>query len=67
MIHRLIRLEGVETTWLVHHNIDGILRPLLLLASAGILVDPHVLLLPWLLWLLRLLLLLLGLLILLIS
>jgi hypothetical protein len=60
MIHRLTRLESVENTGLVHGQINCILRPLLLLASAGILVNPDILFLPrmrLLLWWLLLLLL----------
>jgi hypothetical protein len=62
MIRRLTRLESVENTRLVHGQTNCILRPLLLLASAGILVNPDILFLPrlrlllwWLLLLLRLL------------
>jgi hypothetical protein len=62
MIRRLTRLESVENTRLVHGQTNCILWPLLLLASAGILVNPDILFLPrlrlllwWLLLLLRLL------------
>jgi hypothetical protein len=56
MIRRLTRLESMEHTGLVHGYTNCILRPLLLLASAGILVNPRPrLLLWWLLLLLRLL------------
>jgi hypothetical protein len=69
MICRLTRLERVKHTRLVHGQTHCILRPLLLLTggSAGILVDPDILLLEWLRLLLWLLLLLLRLLIALIS
>jgi hypothetical protein len=63
MIRWLTRLESVEHTGLVHGQINCILRPLLLLASAGILVNLDILFLPRL----HLLLLLLRLLIALIS
>jgi hypothetical protein len=58
VIRRSIRLEGMEATRLVQCNINGILRPLLLLARAGILVDLDIFLLPRLRLLLRWLLLL---------
>jgi hypothetical protein len=47
MIRRLTRLECVKHTRLVHGQTHRILRPLLLLtgATAGILVDPNILLL----------------------
>jgi hypothetical protein len=67
MIRRLSRLESMETTWLVHGQIYFVLRPLFFLAIAGILVNPHILFLPWLCLLLRWLLLLLRLLRLLIA
>jgi hypothetical protein len=67
MIRRLTRLESVENTGLVHGQINCILWPLLLLARSSILVNPHILLLPWLHLLLRWLLLLLRLLRLLIA
>jgi hypothetical protein len=59
MICRLTRLECVKHTRLVHGQTHCTLRPLLLLTggSAGILVDPDILLLEWLrllLWLLLL-------------
>jgi hypothetical protein len=59
MICRLTRLECVEHTRLVHGQTHCILRPLLLLSggSAGILVDPDILLPEGLRLLLRLLLL----------
>jgi hypothetical protein len=62
MIRRLTRLKSMEATWLVHSQIYYILWPRLFLASACILVNPHIHLLPqlrlllwWLLLLLRLL------------
>jgi hypothetical protein len=69
MICRLTRLKCVEHTGLVHGQTNCILRPLLLLASAGagILVNLDILFLPRLRLLLRWLLLLLRLLITLIS
>jgi hypothetical protein len=59
MIRRLTRLECVKHTRFVHGQTHCILRPLLLLAggSAGILVDPDILLLEGLRLLLLLLLL----------
>jgi hypothetical protein len=67
MIRRLTWLESMEATGLVHSQIYCIFRPLLFLASADILVNPHILFLPRLRLLLRWLLLLLRLLIALIS
>jgi hypothetical protein len=69
MIRRLTRLKCVEHIGLVHGQTHCILRPLLLLASAGIgiFVNPDILFLEGLRLLLRLLLLLLRLLIALIS
>jgi hypothetical protein len=52
----------MEATWLFHSQTQSILWPLLFLASASILIDPHIFLLPWLCLLLRWLLLLLSLL-----
>jgi hypothetical protein len=46
MIRWLTRLESMENTGLVHGQINCILRPLLLLASASILVNPDILFLP---------------------
>jgi hypothetical protein len=48
MIRRLTRLESMEDTGLVHSQINCIFCPLLFLASAGILVNPHILFQPWL-------------------
>jgi hypothetical protein len=67
MIRRLTRLESVKDTGLVHGQVNCILRPLLLLASADILVNLDILFLPRLRLLLRWLLLLLKLLRLLIA
>jgi hypothetical protein len=57
----------MKTTWLVHGQTHGVIRPLLFLARAGVLIDPYIFLLPRLRLLLRRLLWLLMLLIALIS